>query len=154
MSSHHQEAPQLLRQAPEPGLFAATAASPDGPEGTNGTAAFYDQQTAQIVQAAPVTAQSLAGWQERQTMRVGATALQGPEPQPGDWVITQANGDTALHAEVVVGADFLRRYAPADDDARRLVRALGQHTGHAGAGAPNGNGNGARLTTDALTSGA
>jgi len=151
MSSHHQEAPQLLQAAPEASPFGAGDAH-DGPNGANGVARFYDQQTGQIVTAAPVTEESVAGWTERQTQRVGATTLTGPEPRAGDWVITQANGDTALHAQVVVGADFLRRYAPADDDARRLLRALGQLTGRAGAGAYSNGDALARLTTyDAIT---
>ena len=134
MSSHH--SPQQLRAelAEAPQALVTARETPEGPDIDGLAAAFYDQQTGQVVQATPVTADNAAGYRTLQTRRAGAFRLAGATPTAGDWVITQGNGATALQADVVVGADFLRRYAPADDRAVRLLAWLNQTTGGTGAG--------------------
>jgi hypothetical protein len=146
MSSHHPVQPQQLQR--EAGTQALTA-SPNG--GVDGLAArFHDQQTGQVVEATPVTAESAGVYAAQQRRTRGAAALTGPTPTPGDWVITQGNGAAPRQADVVIGPDFLRRFFPADARAQSLLTALGVTAGGAGAGAPAVS---ARRTTDVLTTG-
>ena len=144
MSSHHAVEPQQYQlEAPAQVGTRAAAATPalangvDPANGQNGhRASFYDQQTGQVVTASPVTEENLGDYQALQRQAAGASVLAGPPATVGDWVVTHPNGAAPLVAEVVLRADFLLRYAPADDHARAVLRWLAQTAGAAGAGDP------------------
>jgi hypothetical protein len=132
MSSHHPAVPQLRHAEARTG----EAVGPNGATGPgiNGlTASFHDQQTGQRVDATPVTPETAPAYAALRARTAGAGLLSGPPARPGDWVVAQGAGP---QAQVVIGADFLRRFAPADERAQRLLRWLDQTAGGAGAGDP------------------
>jgi hypothetical protein len=149
MSSHHPVQPQQLQLGGSEAGPQVLTASPNG--AADGLAArFHDQQTGQVVEATPVTVQSAGVYAAQQRRTRGAVALAGPAPTAGDWVITQGNGAAPRQADVVIGPDFLRRFFPADERARALLKSLGVTAGGAGAGAP---GVATARVTDVLTTG-
>lgn len=150
MSSHHPTPPPPLQLQAD--ARAALTGATNGAAGTDGIddlfAHFHDQQTGQIVEATPLTAERAGAYAPRRRRTVGAAALTGPAPAAGDWVVIQGDRAAPLQAAVVVGPDFLRRFYPADAHAQALLKYLGVMAGGAGAGAPAVA---ARRVTDVLT---
>src|SRR5262245_44717952 len=146
MSSHHQAEQPLLQAATMQAVALITngnggarqASQTNGLNGNGEVAAFYDQQTGQIVQALPITGESAVELQRQRVETIGAAAPIGPQPQPGDWVITQRNGLPPRQTAIANAPDFLRRYYPANETAWQLRNATGQVPGGAGAGAVSG----------------
>jgi hypothetical protein len=111
-------------------LSTDTAAPPAETPGAAETVAFTDQADATAVLASPITARDLRpGAPPRLPGRRGYRL--------GDWVVTRTGGQTPGRAELVPQADFLRRYTPADDAARALLRRLAQTPGYPGPGDPD-----------------